>query len=364
MLEDGSGQHAFIQKFYGHPAIKYLAENKTFDKPSYLATETFSQTLIHLLRGDSYSNSKSQMEAIGLKLEKELALASDKKKSEIAKETLRQLHLLYIDAQGDIDRFKINIGKWYDETMQRVTGWYKRQTQWLLLAIGFVIAVIGNVDTIKLYHILANNKSAREQMVQLAIKSQDKYAAAIGSIQKDSITQKDSLYINKIISTGDSVLDKTYGLLREDMQKAGNVLGMGWHNSDKYKQYDSTVKKIDNISLSIAGINKQLEQKKGDATLLKEKAVLLHKTDSMNTLKTVLNEQIYDCFDSSSIPGWLLTALALSLGAPFWFDLLNKLIRIRATGKKPEAATDANTDTLTTDPKKAELATIPVLRKG
>ncbi|HRI22224.1 MAG TPA: hypothetical protein PLA68_14780, partial [Panacibacter sp.] len=32
-----------------------------------------------------------------------------------------------------------------------------------------------------------------------------------------------------------------------------------------------------------------------------------------------------------SIFGWLITALALSLGAPFWFDLLNKLMKLRSS---------------------------------
>ena len=31
--------------------------------------------------------------------------------------------------------------------------------------------------------------------------------------------------------------------------------------------------------------------------------------------------------------GWLITALAISLGAPFWFDLLSKLVKIRGSGK-------------------------------
>jgi hypothetical protein len=34
--------------------------------------------------------------------------------------------------------------------------------------------------------------------------------------------------------------------------------------------------------------------------------------------------------------GWLLTVLALSLGAPFWFDLLNKFVNIRSNGKSPD----------------------------
>ena len=40
------------------------------------------------------------------------------------------------------------------------------------------------------------------------------------------------------------------------------------------------------------------------------------------------------------IAGWLVTALALSLGAPFWFDLLTKFINIRGAGPKPKRADD------------------------
>jgi hypothetical protein len=34
--------------------------------------------------------------------------------------------------------------------------------------------------------------------------------------------------------------------------------------------------------------------------------------------------------------GWLITALAATLGAPFWFDMLNKVIAVRSVGKAPE----------------------------
>ncbi|MFN2492544.1 MAG: hypothetical protein ABR501_06635 [Pyrinomonadaceae bacterium] len=36
--------------------------------------------------------------------------------------------------------------------------------------------------------------------------------------------------------------------------------------------------------------------------------------------------------------GWLLTVLALTLGAPFWFDMLNKFMNIRFAGKSPDEA--------------------------
>jgi len=38
------------------------------------------------------------------------------------------------------------------------------------------------------------------------------------------------------------------------------------------------------------------------------------------------------------ILGCLMTALAVSLGAPFWFDLLGRLVNLRATGAKPARA--------------------------
>lgn len=43
------------------------------------------------------------------------------------------------------------------------------------------------------------------------------------------------------------------------------------------------------------------------------------------------------------IPGWLITIAALSLGAPFWFDLLSRLVRLRGSGvpEPPRSLSDA-----------------------
>jgi hypothetical protein len=35
---------------------------------------------------------------------------------------------------------------------------------------------------------------------------------------------------------------------------------------------------------------------------------------------------------------WLLTGLAVSLGAPFWFDFLTKLVNVRHGMRKPNSA--------------------------
>jgi len=76
---------------------------------------------------------------------------------------------------------------------------------------------------------------------------------------------------------------------------------------------------------------------------------------SLDKLETLVNEQIesvksplglgwknvqwsqvgwYDVL--TKLLGWIVTALAVSLGAPFWFDLLRKLVNIRNAGQKPK----------------------------
>ena len=41
-----------------------------------------------------------------------------------------------------------------------------------------------------------------------------------------------------------------------------------------------------------------------------------------------------------TLTGWLITTLALSLGAPFWFDTLNKFMVVRSTVKPKEKSKD------------------------
>ncbi|AFZ23174.1 hypothetical protein Cylst_0848 [Cylindrospermum stagnale PCC 7417] len=43
----------------------------------------------------------------------------------------------------------------------------------------------------------------------------------------------------------------------------------------------------------------------------------------------------------TAIPGWILSGIAISMGAPFWFELLGKVVNVRNTGKPP--ATSAKT---------------------
>jgi hypothetical protein len=38
--------------------------------------------------------------------------------------------------------------------------------------------------------------------------------------------------------------------------------------------------------------------------------------------------------------GWLVSGIAIAMGAPFWFDLMGKLVNVRNAGSKPPSSAD------------------------
>ena len=77
-----------------------------------------------------------------------------------------------------------------------------------------------------------------------------------------------------------------------------------------------------------------------DAELIKNLNESLSESNSVLSINRSKN----NCY---SLFGWLLTALAISLGASFWFDLLSKLVKIRTAGPKPDQDKQKSDDTQT-----------------
>jgi hypothetical protein len=44
------------------------------------------------------------------------------------------------------------------------------------------------------------------------------------------------------------------------------------------------------------------------------------------------SDEAWWAFIKGQIAGWLVTAIAVSLGAPFWFDIINRFVRLRTAG--------------------------------
>ncbi len=326
--------------FFDYPSIKYLAESSWNSKPSYLDPGNFSQTIIYLLRGNQYDGTLPQMNLINDALfnRRQFQTVSGSNYS-IDTETLNFLQKLYRDSNGDINKFKVLLENWFNDTMDRAAGWYKKQTQLILFLIGLTLAISFNVDTIAIYNLLAKDKTARDNLVQLAISSAPKYDSFInrlkqqskpdttyntikgGKAKKDTLKIKQTNYVS--FNDIDSDLNNAKKLVQADVDKANSIAALGWPDKDSCKMYDS----------------------------LKAEYICSCKNKSPDTanLKTKMNyyNSTYKCSgnpyqnSNTRLTGWLLTALAISLGAPFWFDLLNKFIQLRATGPKPQAS-DSN----------------------
>jgi hypothetical protein len=189
----------------------------------------------------------------------------------------KTLLVLLDDAEGDFDRFKANVEIWFNNAMDRVGGWYKRRSQWVILCLGIGAAVSMNVDSLQIVRFLETNKSAREALVAQA-----------------------STYAKSAQAASDAAAAPTTDQLPAQMESIQSRLlqlglPMGW-----VRPAHATRADVDNRGVLPA---------------------------NMEDGERLLSFHLF---------GWLITALAATLGAPFWFDMLNKVIAVRSVGKAPE----------------------------
>src|ERR1017187_1886889 len=160
MLDDG-GEPILKDLFYKTPLIKYLgrSDNK---KPAYLQARNFSQGLMDTLRNSAsaFDMGMKEMDYIknGLESIKNSRTKKDKDGNEVkdasgkvilvASETVDYIYSLLMRAEGDLGKFQQSLETWFDDTMERVSGWYKRKSQLFLFIIGIVLAISFNVDSI------------------------------------------------------------------------------------------------------------------------------------------------------------------------------------------------------------------------
>jgi hypothetical protein len=292
-------------EFYNHPLIKFLGEGKHCSKPSYINKETFSKVIIDLLRGEEVKPGDDVKTLIQQSLDQKQTLWG---KVPISEQTLSYVKSVWADANGDILKFKKLLENWFDETMDRASGWYKKHIQFVLFIIGFILSVAFNVDTIKIVDKLEKDPVLREQIIQHA----DAFVKANPDLDKKIFNQK-------------AQFDSIQALIASKNLPQADRVGLQKRSSED--------------SLNIV---KSLALKAQSDTLLK-RADLLLTHDIIDVHHSLgLEWENYGCNSSSlflcilkSMAGWIITALALSLGAPFWFDLLNKLMKLRGSVATP-----------------------------
>jgi hypothetical protein len=303
--------------FYQHPNIKYLSESIWNNRPSYISASRFSETLVQILRREDYDGSVPEMQLVNKTLLASVpSITVDGKDVSIDNETLLQLRQIYYDAKGDSQRFRQSIENWFNEMSERTTGWYKKQMQIYLLILGFFVAWQFNVDTLAIYGVLAKNDTVSIALAELASKSPEKYDAVIDSINKvrQQLPREDRSNNEK---TSTEYLVATYRSLEADAVNANLVMGLG-------KPYNDSIEKLENYIL-------EAQAKKQDTLKYHNKKVAYK--GKIRHLKYSDNQR----GGVHTLSGWMITALAISLGSPFWFDLLGKFINIRNAGKKPQS---------------------------
>ncbi len=180
-------------------------------------------------------------------------------------------------AGNDANKLRQAVEDWYNSAMDRVSGWYKYRTQRVLLVIGLVMAIALNADTISIVRQLSKDPTLRQSIVAAAQTAK----APASSGPQDFKSQMDTAR-----SSFDNVTDLG--------------IPLGWPHG---------APRLHNLGLR-------------PFTAPPWKALLWSET----TWEALL--------------GWLLTAVAISLGAPFWFDALNKIMVIRSTVKPTEKSKD------------------------
>jgi hypothetical protein len=245
------------QKFYEHPLIQSLAMG--IKKPSYISTRAFTLVLKDVLKDANIDMKTIPALKPMLNQIKTDAQQEPANKDSIDLKTVAALKPVQDQIKTDAQQEQASIENWYDDAMDRVSGWYKRKTQVIIFLLGLLMTVSLNVDTINIITDLTNSSALRATIV----------SAAQGS-------------------SANTQTSASLTTLQQRIEQIEPVIG--W--SPK------------NLPADVW------------AWLLK-------------------------------IPGLLATTFAISLGAPFWFDLLNKFITLRSSGPPPpkDSRTTSSTDT-------------------
>ncbi len=120
-------------QLYQHALINPLCSGKdTLVKPAYIQSRGFALALTDVLNNGDHTRAIADCIA-------------DVKDEQIR----RTLQTLLAHAQGDLERFQAGLATWFDTSMDRVSGWYKRRTQVISFIVALVVAFLLNADALR-----------------------------------------------------------------------------------------------------------------------------------------------------------------------------------------------------------------------
>jgi hypothetical protein len=191
------------------------------------------------------------------------------------------------EAKDNLDVFKAKVEEHYNAVMDRASGWYKRRTQFMMFLVGLILAGCLNVDSIYVVQQLQKNP----EQVQKLVAAASEYSPE--SEQEEAATAEQEKLIQTI---------RELNIKSDEFRNMG--LPIGW-----------------NIVKETAHVPSDIEDKSTE-TAHREFNITLSLLPGQESMMLVF-------------VGWMATALAGALGAPFWFDAISKAFAVRGSGRKP-----------------------------
>jgi hypothetical protein len=186
---------------------------------------------------------------------------------------------------------RTNVENWFNASMDRLGGVFKRNAQWWSFGIGMVLAILLNVDTFTIATQMWREPALRQALVANA---EDFYIEHPEGVE---------------IPEGGIAPSTAVQAFREEFN--GLNIPVGW----TFEQVpDGNCSFLPGEGQVFGFVRESICYRPGDAEA------------TTNGIWWVVVK----------ILGWLVSALAALHGAPFWFDILRKLINVRGTGAKPE----------------------------
>jgi hypothetical protein len=280
--------------------------------PSYIDAKNFTSALLEkvLHDPDDPESIPSDIDEVIAGLKKSEILPNEIKGILIgyAQQTKDTYKSVSTKITGELEMFNAKVENWYDTNMDRVSGALKmRHTRRITLWVAIVIVVFMNADTISIAQYLYKNPAARTEMATQA------YAAANSDSVKAQVQQL---------------------ILRNNKRKAEAI------TADSLKgikqETDSATKAADTMSMKqlTDSISAQIVTIKSTKAALDDAIPLGWNNHVFFTAEDKFS--IWLVF--SKLAGLAMTVLAIMMGAPFWFDVLNKISNMRSAGTKPPSS--------------------------
>src|SRR5262249_37724902 len=110
------------------------------------------------------------VEAVRASLPAQLSAGLQAEARRHSEELASVLRVLAEEAAGNVERLRTALEQWFDDAMDRVSGWYKRWTQLWQLVIGLILAIALNINIVTIGLTLWNDIPLRTAIVAEAEK--------------------------------------------------------------------------------------------------------------------------------------------------------------------------------------------------